>query len=235
MNKYTIILFAFISSFAYSQLDFQQLCLDCAEQNGFYCGDDPANWTQYAPNGCVPNGEGGLFYLNDGWEDCVDGSDEAEAVPTLAADCAPPPPPPCDTVYVDVIQYETIFDTIINTEYVYEIIIDTLEVEVFVPEFVYITDTVYVYEDILDTLFVDVIEYVDVIVYDTIIEIEYVEFIEYITEYVDCDTGLPCTSNIPELLNKYKQNGVIYNINGQAIRERQGLYIENGQIKFKIR
>jgi hypothetical protein len=235
MNKYTIILFAFISSFAYSQLDFQQLCLDCAEQNGFYCGDDPANWTQYAPNGCVPNGEGGLFYLNDGWEDCVDGSDEAEAVPTLATDCAPPPPPPCDTVYVDVIQYETIFDTIINTEYVYEIIIDTLEVEVFVPEFVYITDTVYVYEDILDTLFVDVIEYVDVIVYDTIIEIEYVEFIEYITEYVDCDTGLPCTSNIPELLNKYKQNGVIYNINGQAIRERQGLYIENGQIKFKIR
>ena len=235
MNKYTIILFAFISSFAYAQLDFQQLCLDCAEQNGFYCGDDPANWTQYAPNGCVPNGEGGLFYLNDGWEDCVDGSDEAEAVPTLATDCAPPPPPPCDTVYVDVIQYETIFDTIINTEYVYEIIIDTLEVEVFVPEFVYITDTVYVYEDILDTLFVDVIEHVDAIVYDTIIVIEYVEFIEYITEYVDCDTGLPCTSNIPELLNKYKQNGVIYNINGQAIRERQGLYIENGQIKFKIR
>lgn len=234
MNKYTIILFAFISSFAYAQLDFQQLCLDCAEQNGFYCGDDPANWTQYSPNGCVPNGPN-MFYLNDGWEDCVDGSDEAEAAPTVATDCAPPPPPPCDTVYVDVIQYETIFDTIINTEYVYEIIIDTLEVEVFVPEFVYVTDTVYVYEDILDTLFVDVIEYVDVIVYDTIIEIEYVEFIEYITEYVDCDTGLPCNSNIPELINKYNKNSVIYNINGQAIKEPEGLYIEDGQIKFKIR
>ena len=234
MNKYTIILFAFISSFAYAQYDFQQLCLDCAEQNGFYCGDDPANWTQYAPNGCVPNGPD-LFYLNDGWEDCVDGSDEAEAAPTVATDCAPPPPPPCDTVYVDVIQYETIFDTIINTEYVYEIIIDTLEVEVFVPEFVYVTDTVYVYEDILDTLFVDVIEYVDVIVYDTIIEIEYVEFIEYITEYVDCDTGLPCTSNIPELINKYNKNSVIYNINGQAIKEREGLYIEDGKVKLKIK
>tara|TARA_R110001592_G_scaffold18731_1_gene77438 strand:- start:4443 stop:5069 length:627 start_codon:yes stop_codon:yes gene_type:complete len=208
--------------------------LDCAEQNGFYCGDDPANWTQYAPNGCVPNGPD-LFYLNDGWEDCVDGSDEAEAAPTVATDCAPPPPPPCDTVYVDVIQYETIFDTIINTEYVYEIIIDTLEVEVFVPEFVYVTDTVYVYEDILDTLFVDVIEYVDVIVYDTIIEIEYVEFIEYITEYVDCDTGLPCTSNIPELINKYNKNSVIYNINGQAIKEREGLYIEDGKVKLKIK
>ena len=235
MKKYIIILFAFISPFAYSQLDFQQLCLDCAEQNGFYCGDDPANWTQYAPNGCVPNGEGGLFYLNDGWEDCVDGSDEAEAVPTVATDCAPPPPPPCDTVYVDVIQYETIFDTIINTEYVYEIIIDTLEVEVFVPEFIYVTDTVYVYEDILDTLFVDVIEYVDIMVYDTIIEIEYIEFIEYVTEYVDCDTGLPCTSNIPELINKYNKNSVIYNINGQAIKEREGLYIEDGKVKFLIR
>ena len=234
MNKYIIILFAFISSFAYSQYDFQQLCLDCAEQNGFYCGDDPANWTQYSPNGCVPNGPS-MFYLNDGWEDCVDGSDEAEAAPTVATDCAPPPPPPCDTVYVDVIQYETIFDTIINTEYVYEIIIDTLEVEVFVPEFVYVTDTVYVYEDILDTLFVDVIEYVDVIVYDTIIEIEYVEFIEYITEYVDCDTGLPCTSNIPELINKYNKNSVIYNINGQAIKEKEGLYIEDGKVKFLIR
>lgn len=235
MKKYIIILFAFIGSFANAQYDFQQLCLDCAEQEGFYCGDDPANWTQYSPNGCVPNGFQGLFYLNDGWEDCVDGSDEAEAAPTVATDCAPPPPPPCDTVYVDVIQYETIFDTIINTEYVYEIIIDTLEVEVFVPEFIYVVDTVYVYEDILDTLFVDVIEYVDVIVYDTIVEIEYIEFIEYVTEYVDCDTGLPCTSNIPELINKYNKNSVIYNINGQAIKEPEGLYIEDGKVKLKIK
>ena len=211
MKKYIIILFAFISSFAYTQeLDFQQLCLDCAEQNGFYCGDDPANWTQYSPNGCVPNGPN-LFYLNDGWEDCVDGSDEANAVPTLIEDCGPIGPPPCDTVYVDVIQYETIFDTI--PEYIYEIIIDTVEVEVFVPEYIYITDTVTVYEDILDTLFVDVIEYVDVFVYDTIVEIEYVEFIEYVTEYIDCETGLPCSSNIDELINKSKRNGVIYNIN----------------------
>ena len=231
MKKYIIILFAFIGSFAYTQeLDFQQLCLDCAEQNGFYCGDDPANWTQYSPNGCVPNGPN-LFYLNDGWEDCVDGGDEADAVPTLIEDCGPIGPPPCDTVYVDVIQYETIFDTI--PEYVYEIIIDTVEVEVFVPEYIYITDTVTIYEDILDTLFVDVIEYVDVFVYDTIIEIEYVEFIEYVTEYIDCDTGYPCSSGIDELLDKSKQNSVIYNINGQAIKVRQGLYIENGKINYK--
>ena len=57
MKKYIIILFAFIGSLSNAQgYDFQQLCLDCAEQNGFYCGDDPANWTQYSPNGCVPNG-----------------------------------------------------------------------------------------------------------------------------------------------------------------------------------
>ena len=232
MKKYIIILFAFISSLASAQLDFQQLCIECAEQNGFYCGDDTANWTQYSPNGCVPNGLNGLFYLNDGWEDCVDGSDEADAEPTPIEQCAPPPPD-CDTVYVT--EYETIYDTIINTEYIYEIIVDTVEVEVFVPEYIYITDTVTVYEDILDTLFVDVIEYVDVFVYDTIVEIEYVEFIEYITEYVDCDTGLPCSSNIDELINKSSKNSVIYNISGQAIKEPEGLYIEDGKIKLKIK
>ena len=252
MKKYIIILFAFISSFAYSQFDYQQLCLDCAEQNGFYCGDDPANWTQYSPNGCVPNGFQDLFYLNDGWEDCVDGSDEDNAVPTVATDCAPPPPPPCDTVYVDtpVYIYETIFqtDTIYQTEYITQILFDTIveiEYETIFEE-IFVTDTLYM-EGALDTLFVDVIEYVDVFIYDTIVEIEteYIEFfttdtiIEYIeiinTEYLDCDTGLPCTSNIPELLNKYKQNGVIYNINGQAIKEREGLYIEDGKVKFMIK
>ena len=228
MKKYIIILFAFISSFVNAQeYDFQQLCLDCAAANGYYCGDDPANWTQYAPNGCVQTS-----WLNDGWEDCVDASDENGAVPTTPADCAPPPPPPCDTVYVT--EYETIFDTIINTEYIYEIIVDTVEVEVFVPEYIYVTDTLWM-EGALDTLFVDVIEYVDVMVYDTIVEIEYVEFIEYITEYIDCDTGMPCNSNIPELLNKSSENNVIYNINGQAIREPNGLYIQNGKVKFKIK
>ena len=231
MKKYIILLFVLIGSFVNSQ-DLS-LCEQCVEQNGFYCGDDPANWTQYSPNGCVPNGYQGLFYLNDGWEDCVDATDEQEAIPTTIADCGVYGDG-CDTVYVDVIQYETIFDTIINIEYIYEIIVDTVEVEVFVPEYIYITDTLWM-EGALDTLFVDVIEYVDVIIYDTIIEIEYVEFIEYITEYIDCDTGLPCNSNIPELLNKSKENSVIYNINGQAIREPKGLYIQNGQIKFKIK
>ena len=251
MRKYTIILFAFISSFAYSQYDFQQLCLDCAEQNGFYCGDDPANWTQYAPMGCVPNGPN-MFYLNDGWEDCVDGSDEAEAVPTVATDCAPPPPPPCDTVYVDVpvYIYETLFqtDTIYQTEYITQIVFDTIveiEYETIFEE-IFITDTLWM-EGALDTMFIDIIEYVDVFIFDTIVEIEteYIEFfttdtiIEYIeiinTEYLDCDTGLPCTSNIPELLNKSSKNSVIYNINGQAIKEPEGLYIENGKVKLKIK
>ena len=228
MKKYIIILFAFISSFVNAQeYDFQQLCLDCAAANGYYCGDDPANWTQYSPEGCVPNN-----WLNDGWEDCVDATDENGAVPTTPADCAPPPPPSCDTVYVT--EYETIFDTIINTEYIYEIIVDTVEVEVFVPEYIYVTDTLWM-EGALDTLFVDVIEYVDVFVYDTIVEIEYIEFIEYVTEYIDCDTGMPCNSNIQELLNKSSENSVIYNINGQAIREPNGLYIQNGKVKFKTK
>ena len=252
MKKYIIILFAFISSFANAQLDFQQLCLDCAAQNGFYCGDDPSNWTQYSPNGCVPNGQGGLFYLNDGWEDCVDGSDEDNAVPTVATDCAPPPPPPCDTVYVDVpvYIYETLFqtDTIYQTEYITEIVVDTIIETDFITIFeeIFVTDTLYM-EGALDTLFIDVIEYVDVFVFDTIVEIqtEYVEFfttdtiIEYIeivnTEYLDCETGLPCTSNIPDLLIKSINSNVIYNINGQAIKEPEGLYIQDGKVKFLIR
>ena len=72
MKKLFIILFSFISWFANAQdYDFQELCITCAEANGFYCGDDPTNWTQYAPDGCVVNG-----WLNDGWEDCVDATDE---------------------------------------------------------------------------------------------------------------------------------------------------------------
>ena len=260
MKKYIIILFAFIGSFANAQgYDFQQLCLNCAEQNGFYCGDDPANWTQYSPEGCVPNGEGGLFYLNDGWEDCADGADEADAVPTTVESCGPIGPPPCDTIFVeipilevDTIQvpffiYETefVFDTIVETEYITQIVVDSILIETFVPEYIYITDTVFVYEDVLDTLFVDVIEYVDVIVVDTIVETEYVEIlvidtiVEYIeiieTEYIDCDTGMPCNSSIQELIDKSKQNQVIYNINGQAIKEREGVYIENGKIKYKLK
>ena len=252
MKKYIIILFAFISSFANAQLDFQVLCLECAAQNGFYCGDDPSNWTQYSPNGCVPNGQGGLFYLNDGWEDCVDGSDEDNAVATTLLDCAPPPPPPCDTVYVDVpvYIYETLFqtDTIYQTEYITEIVVDTIIETDFITIFeeIFVTDTLYM-EGALDTLFIDVIEYVDVFVFDTIVEIqtEYVEFfttdtiIEYIeivnTEYLDCETGLPCTSNIPDLLIKSINSNVIYNINGQAIKEPEGLYIQDGKVKFLIR
>ena len=299
--KKLLSLFLFLSSFAFSQT----LCEQCVEQNGFYCGDDPANWTQYAPNGCVPNGVNNLFYLNDGWEDCVDGSDEAEAVPTTTEDCGTYGGDGCDTVYVDVpvieyiyetdtlevpfyvyetiIQFDTIietefitnividtivdvlFDTIYNTEYITQIVIDTIieEVEVLVPEYVYVTDTVYA--EVLDTMFIDVIEEVEVIVYDTIVEteIEYVEFFvtdtiveydtivnteyieivvidsitEYIeiinTEYIDCDTGMPCNSSIQEIVDKSSENSVIYNIQGQAVKVREGLYIENGKIYYK--
>ena len=196
MKKYIIILFAFISSFTYSQ-DYEQLCLDCAEQNGFYCGDDPANWTQYSPNGCVPNGEGGLFYLNDGWEDCVDASDENGAVPTTVANCSVYAEP-CDTIFVNTIEYETIFDTIYNTTIEYDTIVQ--------------------------------IEYIQQT--DTIIEIQY----EQITEYIDCDSGLPCDINgMQEVLDKSKETGLIYNLQGKILKRPNGVFIENGKIKYLIK
>ena len=245
MKRILYILVLFIGSFTYGQ-DFQQLCLDCAEQEGYYCGDDPANWTQYAPNGCVQNS-----WINDGWIDCVDASDEGEdVVPTLPMDCIPPPPD-CDTVYVDVpvYIYETIFqtDTIYNTEYITQIVVDTIveiEYETIFEE-IFVTDTLWM-EGALDTMYIDVIEYVDVFIFDTIVEIEteYVEIfvvdtvIEYVeiinTEYLDCDTGLPCTSNIPEIIEQSKNNNTMYNLLGQAIRQPDGLYIQNGKVKYKL-
>ena len=177
--KKLLLLFAFISTLAYSQ----NLCEDCVEQNGFYCGDDPVNWTQYSPNGCVPNGPD-QFYLNDGWEDCVDASDEQDTVPTTVANCSVYAEP-CDTVYVDVIEYIEIFDTIYELEY------------------------------IIDTFYVDIIN--------------------WFPEYVDCETMLPCNSAIMEIIDKSKGNSVIYNLQGQAILVREGLYIENGKIYYKTR
>tara|TARA_R100000781_G_C4079394_1_gene127183 strand:+ start:712 stop:1482 length:771 start_codon:yes stop_codon:yes gene_type:complete len=255
--KRILLLFLLIGSFVYSQ----NLCEECVEQNGFYCGDDPANWTQYSPNGCVPNGLNGLFYLNDGWEDCVDASDEEDAVPTTLADCQSYVEP-CDTVYVDipVIEYvyltdtipfyiyETILqlDTIYLTEYITQIVIDTVEVEVFVPEYIYVTDTLWM-DGALDTMYVDVIDTleIEVVVLDTIVETEYVEFfttdtiIEYVdvvtTEYIDCDTGLPCSSNIPEIIEQSKKDDRMYNLLGQAIREPNGLYVEGGKVKYKLK
>ena len=178
-----ILLLLFISSFAFGQ-DYQQLCVACAEANGFYCGDDPSNWTQYAPDGCVQTD-----WIGDGWEDCVDASDEVEgALPTPIEACVPPPPPSCDTVYI----YETVIE--------YETIIET--------QYIYLTDTVYA--DVLDTMFIDVIE------------------------YVDCVSGLPCQSGMQEVLDKSKNTGLLYNLNGQHIRKPEGIYIENGKIKYRL-
>ena len=158
------LLFFLVFSFGFSQSN----CELCVEQNGFYCGDDESNCTSYSPNGCVPNGLDGLFYLNDNYLDCVDGSDEADAEPTSIYEC---------DIY-------NLGDTI------------------------FITDTLYI--NIIDTL--------------------------TITEYIDCQTGLPCdNTGIIEILKKSQNKNKIYNIEGKEIYRRKGLYIENGKINFKIK
>ena len=196
-----ITLLLFVASFGFAQdYDFQELCIECAESEGYYCGDDPSNWTQYAPNGCVIN-----QWLNDGWLDCVDGSDENGAVPTSPLDCAPPVPE-CDTVFIEIPFVEWIYDT----------------VEVEVP--------FYIYETIIQLATIIETQYVEILVTDTVIE--YVEIIN--TEYIDCETGMPCNSAIQEVVDKSKNTGLIYNLKGQAIKVREGLYIENGKIKYKL-
>ena len=180
-----LLLFFLIYGYAFSQTN----CELCVETGGFYCGDDESNWTQYSPLGCVPNGLGGLQYLNDGWDDCVNGADEANAVPTTLADCGIYVES-CDTVFVEIpvieiiTQIDTIVETIIETEY--------------------LTDTIVQFQEII------------------------------ITEYVDCATGLPCNSGMQEVLDKSKNTGLLYDLNGRTIIRPEGIYIENGLIKYKL-
>ena len=126
MIKYIFLLISLlINGLIYSQ-EYNDPCVTCAEALGFYCGDDESNWTQYSPEGCVQNS-----WLNDGWEDCVDASDENGAVPTPIEECAIIEPI-CDTVYVEVPVIE--YDTIVEIQY----ITDTLYVDVinWFPEYV---------------------------------------------------------------------------------------------------
>jgi len=247
MRKLFTFLFVIMSLGLYSQES--NNCLDCAISGGFYCGDDPANWTVYSPDGCViPE------WINDDYVDCVDASDEGDdVVPTTIEECAVEVP--CDTVYVDVIEYVDVFIT--DTVFVDNFIIDTVFVDNFITEYVYITDTVTVYSDAdtifvpvieyvevveTDTLFIDVIEYVTeyveifvtdtLVITDTIIEIEYEEII--FTEYIDCDTGMPCNSGIEEIIEKSVEDNRLYNLNGQVIRRPTGVYIENGKVKYRV-
>ena len=172
-----LILFFLIYGYAFSQTN----CELCVETGGFYCGDDESNWTQYSPLGCVPNGLGGLQYLNDGWDDCVNGADEANAVPTTLADCGLYVES-CDTVFVEIPVIQ--IDTIIQTEY--------------------LTDTIVEFQEII------------------------------ITEYVDSATGLPCNSGMQEVINKSKNTGLLYDLNGRTIIRPERIYIENGLIKYKL-
>jgi hypothetical protein len=106
------LLFFLVFSFGFSQSN----CELCVEQNGFYCGDDESNWTSYSPNGCVPNGLNGLFYLNDNYLDCVDGSDETDAIPTTIAECDIYNI--SDTIFITDTLYINIIDTLTITEYI---------------------------------------------------------------------------------------------------------------------
>ena len=65
---------------------------------------------------------------------------------------------------------------------------------------------------------------------DTVfIEIPFIEWI-----YLDCETGLPCGVSIEELINESTQTGLLYDLNGKVIRKPEGIYIENGKIKYKL-
>ena len=118
-----------------------------------------------------PNGCVQASWLNDGWDDCVDAGDENGASPTTLSYCNKNWPYISDTVYVEV----------------------------------FVTDTLYIYETF---------------------EIE---------TFIDCDTGIPCNVSIEELLHKAKNSERLFNLLGEEIREKKGIYIENGKIMYKPR
>ena len=93
-----------------------------------------------------------------------------------------------------------------------------------IVEIVY--ENYYIYDTIVE------IVYENYYIYDTIVETEYIDVI--ITEYIDCDTGLPCDSAMEELLDKSESDGKIYNLLGQEINRREGIYIEGGEIKYRF-
>jgi len=119
----------------------------------------------------------------------------------IAVYCAPVA---CDTVYVDVEVVEYITDTIIEyidvLIYITDTIIEYIEVLVYITDTTYIDviDTLWLTEFIYDTTYVETIEYVyitdtvEVIVDNNIYTTDTITITEYITQYIDCETGEPC-------------------------------------------
>ena len=53
-------------------------------------------------------------------------------------------------------------------------------------------------------------------------------------EYIDCASGLPCNSGIGEVIDKSKTNNKMYTLLGYEIIRPEGVYIQNGKIKYKL-
>ena len=127
-----------------------------------------------------------------------------------------------DTIYIDNFITDTLIEITYQNYYIYDTIVET--------EYIELTDTIYIDNFITDTL-IEII-YQNYYIYDTIVETEYVDVI--VTEYIDCDSGLPCESGMAEIIEKSKTDGKIYNLLGQEILRREGIYIESGEIKYRF-
>ena len=132
---------------------------------------------------------------------------------------------PCDTIYVDNFVYET--DTIFQTEYVTNRnVVNRIYYGHYSRNRVCRCNRIYYghysrnrvcrCNRVCDSTIVEIVESK---ITDTIVEIEFIDVI--ITEYIDCETGLPCASGIEDLIDKSKTNNKIYNLSGQEIQERE--------------
>lgn len=104
-----------------------------------------------------------------------------------------PDPTITDTVYVyetDTVFVElpadtiTLIDTLIVDNYIEVYMYDTT----YIDNYIYVTDTVFTETLVYDTTYVDVILTEYIYLTDTVTLTEY----SVVTEYIDCDSGLPC-------------------------------------------
>jgi len=104
-----------------------------------------------------------------------------------------PDPTITDTVYVyetDTVFVElpadtiTLIDTLIVDNYIEVYMYDTT----YIDNYIYVTDTVFTETLVYDTTYVDVVLTEYIYLTDTVTLTEY----SVVTEYIDCDSGLPC-------------------------------------------
>jgi gliding motility-associated-like protein len=175
--------------------------------NGWNDGQSNFMSIESVPGEIVTGNNNFVFQMPDGLN-CQD-DPEPEPCDTVYIEVEVP-------IYVTDTITEFVTDTVVEyiTEYIIEYVTDTVYEEIpiyltdtlYITETEYIVDTLYITEYVTDTIYITETEYITDTLYITEYDTTYIDVIidnyiyvtdtitEYIvvTEYIDCETGLPC-------------------------------------------